>query len=135
MLSFHSIHSALGKGTSIRDVKLISSAIDCSNMDGIGEPFYLQGVTQLIVYRKRYGHVAIGPNSIAEVSTGWQRLFGSNDFLEFFMAVVLSGLPTMRLLELLDESILDYDAARASFETLVLEALSGRPISMLGMPV
>lgn len=135
MLSFHSIHSALGKGTSIRDVKYLSSAIDCSNMDGIGEPFYLHEGMQLIVYRKRYGHVVIGPYSVVDVSTGWQRLFTSKDFADFFVEVVLRGLPTMRLLEMLDESITDYDAARASFEALVLEALGGRPISMLGMPV
>jgi hypothetical protein len=134
MLSFHSIHSALGKGTSIRDVTLIANAVDCSNMDGIGEPFYLQGVTQLIVYRKRYGHLVIGPNGVMSVAPEWFRLFSSVDFSVFFLAVFMKGLPTMRLLELLDESVTDFDSAKASFDALMLEALGGRPMSMLGAP-
>jgi hypothetical protein len=133
MLTFKQIHAVVANGRGSANVKTLDEAIGMTNHDGVPETYFLLG-SPLVIFNRYNGFIVLTSQTPAQVAITWTGLWNHPCFEEFFTTVFLNGLPTMRLLELLDISFLDLNSAKNEFETLMEISLQGRMIKDLGIP-
>jgi hypothetical protein len=133
MLSFNELHTVVANGRGGTSTTTLEEAIAMTNRDGVPEAYYLQQV-RAVVFHKEHGYIALTAPGAIKVAISWMGLWQYPRFEEFFTTVFLNGLPTMRLLELLDISATDHQRAEVEFEILLEIALQGRRIKDLGIP-
>lgn len=83
-------------------------------------------VKRFLVYATRHGHLFYDENMVVFVNESWTPMWKTEDFSETFLMVMLLGLPSVRLIELLDLSVEDLDRAQLEFRafyTLIIDDL------------
>jgi hypothetical protein len=133
MLSFDELHTVVATGRGVAPADTLEEAIAMTNRGGVSEAYYLQQV-RVVIFHKEHGYIALTANGAVKVAISWMGLWQYPRFEEFFTTVFLNGIPTMRLLELLDISATDHQRAEVEFEILLEIALQGRRIKDLGTP-
>lgn len=128
MFTFHQLFDAISRGRQVQCSVDYHSAVEMADYNSIPSTMVV-GEERIIVIRSSKGHVVLSdPGKKVNVSSSWLQLWGTEDFEEFFVAVLLGSLPIFRLTEILDQSVKDYSGAYKEYSLLKEAVLNGRPL-------
>lgn len=117
---------------SVEPCRLLSAGI--AAIAGSGLPTVLEvaptepetAAKRFLVYATRHGHLFYDEDMMVFVSESWSPMWKTEDFSETFLMIMLLGLPSVRMIELLDLSVEDLSRAQLEFRafyTIIIDDL------------